>query len=338
MIKNDYMDTATELSSSPKSSPRIKAFLFFILLVCFAIIYFCYQMFLGPRNFNVPINEKLGGVLVEVRPGMGGMELARKLKSDGVIGSVSLFGGLLSIFGDSKKIVAGYYLFKHPVGVLEAETRIRKGDFGLQMAKVTFPEGFTLKQVVERLDANLPLFDKEKFMALASTSEGYLFPETYFFLPTDNEEIIFKKMRSVFDEETAKVFATSTRQKDEIIKMASIIEKEVRGPDDMRIVSGILWKRMKIGMALQVDATLAYERGLTSAELRTADLEKDSPYNTYTNRGLPPTPIDNPGLNAIIAAINPVESPYLYFLTDEEGKVYYAKTFEQHKVNKAKYL
>ena len=95
---------------------------------------------------------------------------------------------------------------------------------------------------------------------------------------------------------------------------------------------------MKAGIALQADATLAYERGKTSAELTAEDLKKDSPYNSYTRRGPPPTPICNPGLNAINAALLPEDSPYLYFLTDKDGKVYYAKTFEEHKKNKTRYL
>ena len=120
--------------------------------------------------------------------------------------------------------------------------------------------------------------------------------------------------------------------------MASVLEKEVRDAKDMKIVSGIFWKRIEMGMALQADSTLDYERNKTSAELTSDDLKTDSPYNTYTRSGLPPTPIDNPGLNAITAALNPTASPYLYFLTDKDGKVYYAKTFEEHKKNKAKYL
>jgi UPF0755 protein len=323
---------------SPKPRGVLKASVIMSLVVVLGALIFLYHLFIGPANFNVPVNEKLGGVLVEVKPGMGAKQVAYLLKDSGVISSVSLFSAAVSIFGDSKKIVAGYYLFKDPVGVLEAEDRIRSGEFGLEQIKLTFPEGFTVRQVGERVAAASPLFNIDVFMELASTSEGYLFPDTYFFLPTDSEAAVINRMKKTFKDKTEKFFASSTESESDIVKMASVIEKEVQDPKDMKIVSGILWKRIEIGMALQVDATLAYERGLASHELSIDDLEEDSPYNSYTNRGLPPTPIDNPGLNAIIAALNPEKSPYLYFLTDSEGKVYYARTFEEHKENKAKYL
>ena len=120
--------------------------------------------------------------------------------------------------------------------------------------------------------------------------------------------------------------------------MASILEREVKSAEDKKIVSDILWSRIKVGMALQVDATLAYERDKDSYTLTSADLKKDSPYNTYTRRGLPPTPISNPGFDAILGALEPKVNPYLYFLTDKEGKVYYASTYAGHLSNKAKYF
>ncbi len=325
-------------AEAPRQGSVLRGVFVLSLIALLGLITLIYHFFIGPGNFSVPVSEGLGGVIVEVRPGMGAKQVAYLLKEKGVISSVSLFSATVSILGDSKKIVAGYYLFKNPAGVLEAETRIKKGDFGLEQVKLTFPEGFTVRQVGERLEAASPLFDIDKFRDLASTSEGYLFPDTYFFLPTDSEAEVISRMKKTFEDKTSGMFSTSTKSVEEIVKMASVIEKEVRDPQDMAMISGILWKRIDIGMALQVDATLAYERGLTSAELRTSDLEKDSPYNTYTNRGLPPTPINNPGLSAIRAALNPTKSAYLYFLTNSTGKVYYARTFEEHKENKRKYL
>jgi len=120
--------------------------------------------------------------------------------------------------------------------------------------------------------------------------------------------------------------------------MASIIEKESLNGDERQIVSGILWKRISLGMPLQVDATFLYINGKASAELTKDDLNIDSPYNTYRNKGLPPGPINNPGLDAIVAALYPKDSPYLYYLHDKKGKVHYAKTFNEHVANKRKYL
>jgi UPF0755 protein len=106
----------------------------------------------------------------------------------------------------------------------------------------------------------------------------------------------------------------------------------------MQIIAGIVKKRLELGMPLQVDATLEYERGKGSSDLTIKDLQADSPYNTYTNKGLPPTPISNPGTVALLAALHPKQTPYLYYLTDAKGNFHYAKTFEEHKRNKALYL
>ena len=125
---------------------------------------------------------------------------------------------------------------------------------------------------------------------------------------------------------------------EEIIIMASIIEKEASGDDDRKLISGILWKRQSIGMALQVDATFKYILGKESRDLTVADLKVDSPFNTYTNKGLPPSPICNPGLKSIMAALEPETSPYIYYLHSSDGNVYFAKNFEEHKKNKANYL
>jgi UPF0755 protein len=120
--------------------------------------------------------------------------------------------------------------------------------------------------------------------------------------------------------------------------MASILEREANNPEDMRIVAGILWNRLDIDMPLQVDAVFGYIRQENGYTPTAEDLQLDSPYNTYRNRGLPPTPISNPGLDALLAAVQPEETPYLYYLTGRDGKMYYGRTFEDHKRNRALYL
>jgi UPF0755 protein len=130
----------------------------------------------------------------------------------------------------------------------------------------------------------------------------------------------------------------SGKSEQDMVTMASILEGEVRTEEDRRLVSGILWKRIEKGMYLQVDATFSYLIGKGSAELTMTDLSLDSPYNTYRHKGLPPGPINNPGLDAMRAAINPEASPYYFYLSDKDGNTHYAKTFDEHKDNKAKYL
>ena len=120
--------------------------------------------------------------------------------------------------------------------------------------------------------------------------------------------------------------------------MESFIDNEVHNPEDRKIVSGILWKRIDKGIGLQVDASLTYILGKASAELTQDDLKMDSPYNTYKYKGLPKGPISNPGKEAIEAAVFPQTSPYLFYLSDKDGITRYAKNFEEHKNNKFKYL
>jgi UPF0755 protein len=184
-------------------------------------------------------------------------------------------------------------------------------------------------------------FDKKKFLEITSNQEGYLFPDTYFLYVNVTAEELVEKLRGNFNEKIKTVdeeIEASNKSFSDILIMASIIEKEVATPEDRAIVSGVLWKRIKKGMPLQVDATLGYVTGRTSAQLTVDDLKSTSPYNTYTHKGLPPTPICNPGLDAIKSALNPKDSPYYFYLTGNDGITYFAKTFDEHKKNKEKYL
>ena len=124
----------------------------------------------------------------------------------------------------------------------------------------------------------------------------------------------------------------------EIITMASLIEKEVRTEEDRSVVSGILWKRLSIGMALQVDATIVYITGKNTTRISSEETKINSPYNTYRRPGLPPGPIANPGLSAIHAAIYPKESPYLYYLSTPDGNTIFSRTLEEHNKAKSRYL
>jgi len=173
--------------------------------------------------------------------------------------------------------------------------------------KITIPEGFTAKNIAERLK-NFINFNEEEFLKITENKEGRLFPDTYFFSGKEESEEILKKMEDNFKIKAGDV------SKDTLI-MASIIEKEAHNKEDRRIISGILWKRLKINMPLQVDVSLY----------------------TYDNRGFPPTPICNPGLDAIDAALNPADSKYWYYLSDKKGATHFARTFEEHKQNKARY-
>lgn len=206
---------------------------------------------------------------------------------------------------------------------------------------VTIPEGYNTSQIGETFE-KLGIFSKEDFVKIAQREEGYLFPDTYRFYKNAKPEDVISKMKDNFNKkltpEILKEIKKQNKTLNDVIIMASLLEEEVGATEDRKIVAGILWKRLDLGMGLGVDAALTYVLGKTSGELTAMDLKLDSPYNTYRYRGLTPTPISNPGLDAILAALRPAPSPYLYYLTGKDGQTHYAKTLEEHALNKFKYL
>ena len=170
--------------------------------------------------------------------------------------------------------------------------------------------------------------------------EGFLFPDTYEISGGINCDDFIITMLSNFERKITPELKNQMQKKEksvfEIITMASMLEKEVRTLNDKKIASGILWKRIEVGMPLQLDATINYITGKSDPAVAIKDTKIDSPYNTYKYKGLPKGPISNPGMDSIIAAINPEDSPYWFYLSD--GRTIFSKTFEEHTVNKAKYL
>lgn len=186
-------------------------------------------------------------------------------------------------------------------------------------------------------------FDFLKGVPAKDSLEGYLFPDTYRIYASSTSETAIEKLLANFaDKVTPEMIADIKRQGrtlPEVITLASLIEKEVRSSADMEIVSGIFWNRLERRQPLQSCATLAYILGENKPQYSEADTKIDSPYNTYQHYGLPPAPIANPGLRAILAALHPSTTPYNYFLTrPDTGETVFSKTYEEHLRNKAKYL
>lgn len=184
---------------------------------------------------------------------------------------------------------------------------------------------------------------REEFSFLRSlpsgrSLEGYLFPDTYRVWKDDLPESLIRKQLNEFqdrvDPSSITSFPSPLRSLDDVIVLASIIEKEVRNDEDRKIVAGIFLKRLAIGMPLQSDATLGYVTKSGRSRANERDLQIDSPYNSYRFQGLPPGPICNPSLSSINAVFHPTTSSYYYFLTNREGKVLYASTLEGHILNK----
>lgn len=274
---------------------------------------------------------------VRIEKGFTIQKTAYTLESQNIIRSAFLFK-IFSTLGGGH-IIAGDYYFSKPQNVIDIFLRIRNGEQGLAPVRITIPEGLSSFEIATLVQAKFSLFNAQEFVRNAP--EGYLFPDTYFFLPNASAQVVIERMHDNFNEKIAPLadqIQKSGQNLADIVVMASIIEEEAKIEKDRQIISGILWKRIKIGMPLQVDATFRYINGKHTYTLTKEDLKTDSPYNTYTNKGLPPTPIVNPGLSSLKAAISPTETDYLYFLSDLKGNTYYAKDFEGHQRNRELYL
>ncbi len=304
----------------------------FCLYLIFSI--FHYNFIKAPNN--VIVNSYF-----KIEKGQHLSQIALNLKNEGIIKSTEAFKIFTIFLGGDKKIIAGDYLILGGESSYRIAKRIISGSYQSVSIKVTVPEGTSNKEIADILYKKLYNFDKKAFLEKTKDMEGFLFPDTYFFGPKADLDEIVLKMTSNFDRkisEFQKQIETSKKSTKEIITMASILEGEAKSKEDRKIISGILWRRMVLKIPLQVDATFKYINGKGTSELSLDDLKINSPYNTYVNLGLPKGPINNPGKETIDASLNPIKTEYLYFLTGNDGKMYYSKTFEEHKIKKQKYL
>jgi UPF0755 protein len=328
----------------------ITIFVLFLLIVG-GFFYFRNQVYYSRGNY-------LGEKMFEIEIGEGNSKIADNLKAEGFISGKTYYYYYMKTRGLLSRIMPGSYQLSGGMTIPEIAQIITKVE--PEFVKITFPEGWTADQMAERLtDKGLP---GEKFLEIAKnpgdfkkrysyltpetvgTLEGYLFPDTYFFKPDASAESIIGRMLDTFDEkmdsELREKVDAQNKTINDIVIMASIVEREVQSPVDMKTVAGIFWNRIDSGQRLQSDATLSYFLNDKIDQHSGKDLEVDSPYNTYRYSGFPPGPICSPGLNAIIAAIYFDQTDYNYFLTaDVNGtkKVIYSVTFEEHVANKNKY-
>jgi len=285
---------------------------------------------------DFPVNQP-----VTVSPGTGVRGVTKLLAEANVVKSDFLLYLMLVSLYDPTDVKASTYVFDAELTTSEVAERLTKGDFDTDLIRFTHYEGERVSKIAERASGLLPNFNAEQFIAAAVPLEGQLFPETYFVPSTIDETDLLSLMTTTFAEKFVPLQAavsSSTLSEDEIIILASIIEREANSPESKRMVSGILQNRLAIDMPLQADASIEYALDKPLAELTPEDLELDTPYNTYFYKGLPPTPIGNPGLDAIIAVLEPTTSEFLYYITAPDGQFYYAKSYAEHQKNIAKYL
>lgn len=294
--------------------------------------------------------------------GQNALEAGKALQEKGLISHWAYFSAYLWKEGKLHELRAGEYDIPPGLTIAEIVLLLTEEGGGKRQVRVTFPEGWTIEDMALRLSESG--FDGDGFLRVAqdppadllakypiieenlpegASLEGFLFPDTYLFLHDSDPQDIITRMLGNFERKISDTMIADTAAQGkeffEILTMASIIEGEVPELQDRYIVSGIFWKRMEIGMRLESDATLAYALGgARKRQHSAAETALDSPYNTYRAKGLPPGPINNPGVSAITAAIYPQKSEYFFFLSDTEtGKTVFSRTFEEHVANKGKY-
>ena len=328
----DGIPPISDTSYSPNSRSSLTAVASRIIFPIVILFVFLMYIFLPPASFptrailKVPIGSTLSSI-------------SNDAKELHMVRSQVVLQAFVVLFGDERGIKAGDYYFDQPMNVIRIAKMLAIGDFNLTPIKVTLPEGFTLRNIAKITDTLLPHFNVNEFLILTDGKEGYLFPDTYFMSPETTTEEFVRRLTDTYEQKIIPLrlaLADLNKTEIDIINMASIIEREASGNDDRAIISGILWKRLEGGMRLQVDGPFMYMTGKNTVS--STDRLVDSPYNTYMYKGLPPTPIGNPGLASITASIYPKESPYLFYLHDNKGEVHYAKTFDEHKQNIKKYL
>ncbi|MBI5004297.1 endolytic transglycosylase MltG [Candidatus Kaiserbacteria bacterium] len=307
-----------------------------IIIVIGIIATFSYLFLIRPPD-NFPLDH-----LVSVPDGQSLKQIGDTLQKQGVVRSSLAFRVMATILGKGRHMRAGDYLFKEPQELFSVARTISIGAYGLEPIHIRIPEGATTRQMAVIFRSQLERFDQANFLVQAQPMEGYLFPDTYFFLPNATEETVIKTMRQNFDAHITEIqdqIEASGHSLSDIIIMASILEREATGKgDDRQKIAGVLWNRLSKNMPLQVDVTFLYTVGKGTFDLTRQDLKSDSPYNTYTHKGLPPTPIGSPSMNAIEAAVDPIKSDYLFYLADENGVTHYSKTYQQHLIKKDAYI
>lgn len=283
-------------------------------------------------------------VRVVVPQGASFRVAADSLARRGVIQAPALFRLYAKLRGGDRTIKAGTYLLKRGSSWESLLTALREGK-GL-VYTVTVPEGFALSQIVPLVTRVLQVPQDSVIAAARDTShlhrlgiptptlEGYLFPDTYIFLPGTTARTavtsMVRRFEQVWQAEWTARLDSIGMTRHEVMTLASIVEREAKRPDERPVIAGVYRNRLQAGMRLEADPTVQYARGIHTNRVLFKDLDVDSPYNTYKNSGLPPGPIASPGAASIRAALYPAAVPYKFFVAYPDGRHVFTDNFTQH--------
>jgi len=286
-----------------------------------------------------------------IQSGLSNKSIALETKKSGLISSSTLF--LVYLFlSDQNRLIAGSYFFEKGESISQIGRKIAEGHF--YRVKVTFPEGSTVNQMSTWLE-RAGICSKEEYLNITRQAqlfqrswlsgiknlEGYLFPDTYYFpLVTDPRQVVEAQLKRFEEVYPGKIQEESPQETYKKVILASIVEREARAGNEKPVVASVFLNRLKTKMRLESCATVIYawnhEKGIQLTTVSLDDLTIQSPYNTYIHQGLPPTPICNPGLDSLRAAVEPSQTDYYYFVLGENGSHRFSRTFDEHLKNKKK--
>lgn len=304
-----------------------------------ALFVYAYFFLLAP-----PVNFS-ESKFIEIQRGSTLSSIAQTLAEKDIITSQDLFKIGVYLSGKQDQLKFGTYYFPEPERMEEVVRKIVQGDFDVPTVRVTIFEGQAAFQYAPVIARALPGVSEQELLDAirADQKEGFLYPDTYFFPQNADAQDVMRIMEKNFDNKIAPYkndIENSKYTLSEILAMASLVENEAGSAsfETKQRVAGVLWKRVEVGMLIQADAVFPFIYQRPLPRVLNIHLESDSPYNLYKYTGLPPGPISSPSIDSIRAALDPVITQDLFYLTGFDGKFYYARTNAGHEQNRRLYL
>lgn len=312
------------------------------LILLAGIVFLLVGLFWWRENLKPVDKQSQTYTLIVIKKGSSGVQIAKQLRLNNLIKSQKAFLLYLKLYPIS--LQAGTFKLSRSMSLAEIVQTLHKGPLDIW---VTIPEGWRRGQIGEKLSRSLEFkFSQKAFLKLTTGREGYLFPDTYLFPQEATASRIVKIMVTNFTKKARPVVEKTAQKQNlslnQVVTLASLVEREGKTKADRRIIASILLKRLDRGWPLQVDATLQYVKGRPGnwwPKIKPEDKKIKSAFNTYLNKGLPPRPISNPGLDSLNAVYQAdPNTPYWFYISDKNGQIKAVKTLEEHNQNVSKYL
>lgn len=316
---------------------------FLILLALFFIIIGASLSFFINSNIT-PVSSDTKNKIFVVNEGDGIQIISQNLKKNSFIKNEYAFSIYAFITRQNKKLQSGTFRLSSSLSVPEIIKKLSSGGVSDYWLKII--DGVRVEEISELFPDGLS-FTSQDFVNKYKNKEGYFFPDSYLIPSYYNLDQTVEVVILNFDKKLAqaKEGSTSALIDEDNLILASLLEREGKSLESKQMIAGIINNRLNLGMPLQIDATVQYAKDSLNKNITNywqtvtkQDLQINSPFNTYKNQGLPPRPICNPGYNSLFAAFHPTNSDYFYYITGNDGKMYYAKTLDEHNSNVAKYL